>query len=251
MASLFDKDGSGTISLREFLISMALLLRGSPQEKLSFLFKSYDVDQSGELTVEEVELISSQMLHTYVSKGISVAGIEAEQVVKGFMHNLDANGDGVITEEEFVTEGLKNPKLIPLLVNHNLDLGDAASGTFKLLQAARSGKADRVRTLLKEVGVDSLGDQGETALYLAARKHLLVAQILIEHGANPNISHFSGQTPMHRAVLSGMTEMVDLLMSAGANVNTPNSLDGWTPFHCAVMSGKEKRRKASKWLKKN
>jgi ankyrin repeat protein len=93
-----------------------------------------------------------------------------------------------------VTEGLKNPKLIPLLVNHNWELGEGESSVFKMLQAARTGKVDRVRTLLKEVKVDAVGDQGETALYLAARKHLVVAQVLIEHGADPNLlSHFSGQ----------------------------------------------------------
>jgi len=34
-----------------------------------------------------------------------------------------------------------------------------------------------------------------------------------------------------------MTEMVDLLLNAGADVNQPSALDGWTPFHFAVMSG--------------
>jgi len=50
------------------------------------------------------------------------------------------------------------------------------------------------------------------------------------------------KTAMHRAVQSGMVEMVFGLVGAGANVNAPNVLDGWTPFHCAVMGGKKKRK---------
>jgi Ca2+-binding EF-hand superfamily protein len=177
MAHLFDKDGSKTISLREFLVSMSVLLKGDPRDKLAFVFKTYDLDNSGSLTVEEVELLSAQMMSTYHSKGISTAGIEAEQVVSGFLRSLDSNGDGIITEEEFVTEGLKNPKLLPLLVSHNWELGDDTGKAYSLLQAARQGKVDRVKLLLKEVEVDTMGDSGETALYLAARKHLHVAEL--------------------------------------------------------------------------
>ncbi len=42
---------------------------------------------------------------------------------------------------------------------------------------------------------------------------------------------------MHRAVQSGMTDMVDLLVKAHADVNTANPMDGWTPFHVAVAGG--------------
>lgn len=48
---------------------------------------------------------------------------------------------------------------------------------------------------------------------------------------------FSFKGPIHRAVQSGMTEMVDLLLNAGADVNQRSPLDGWTPFHFAVMAG--------------
>jgi hypothetical protein len=45
--------------------------------------------------VEEVELMSSQMLQTYVSKGISVQGIEAEQVVSGFLLSLGSKEESL------------------------------------------------------------------------------------------------------------------------------------------------------------
>jgi ankyrin repeat protein len=45
------------------------------------------------------------------------------------------------------------------------------------------------------------------------------------------------KTAMNRAVQSGMIEMVDLLVGAKGDINLANSVDGWTPFHCAVMDG--------------
>ena len=41
---LFDKDGSGSISLRELMDGLTLLTNGSEIDKLHFLFQVYDVD---------------------------------------------------------------------------------------------------------------------------------------------------------------------------------------------------------------
>ena len=41
---LFDKDSSGSISLRELMDGLTLLTNGSEVDKLHFLFQVYDVD---------------------------------------------------------------------------------------------------------------------------------------------------------------------------------------------------------------
>lgn len=41
---LFDKDSSGSISLRELMDGLTLLTNGSEVDKLRFLFQVYDVD---------------------------------------------------------------------------------------------------------------------------------------------------------------------------------------------------------------
>lgn len=41
---LFDKDNSGTISLKELMDGLSLLTNGSELDKLNFLFQVYDVD---------------------------------------------------------------------------------------------------------------------------------------------------------------------------------------------------------------
>lgn len=42
--TLFDSDGSGTITLQELLEALTLLIHGNPMDKLKFLFQVYDVD---------------------------------------------------------------------------------------------------------------------------------------------------------------------------------------------------------------
>lgn len=43
---IFDKDNSGSISLQEFLDAMHQFAGQSPEDKIKFLFKVYDLDGS-------------------------------------------------------------------------------------------------------------------------------------------------------------------------------------------------------------
>lgn len=44
MFQIFDKDNSGSISLQEFLDAMHQFAGQSPDDKIKFLFKVYDLD---------------------------------------------------------------------------------------------------------------------------------------------------------------------------------------------------------------
>jgi hypothetical protein len=56
---------------------------------------------------------------------------------------------------------------------------------------------------------------------------------------NPNLvlsSDNEGVTQLHKAVLSGHRDVVELLLAKGSNVNATN-LFGWTPLHAAANAG--------------
>jgi len=55
-------------------------------------------------------------------------------------------------------------------------------------------------------------------------------QLLLQHGANPNIPGGSGQnqTPLHDAAYLNKSSIVELLLTHGADVNARNA-DGKTP----------------------
>jgi hypothetical protein len=117
-----------------------------------------------------------------------------------------------------------------------------------LHHAAFEGHVELIHVLVSEEGADidrtTLG--GETALHKAVQgKQLLAVQALLQLGANPNVRSGlegcprgkqpgMGWTPLFRASLLGLTDMVRMLVAFGAEV-TPVSTVGWTPLHYAAL----------------
>jgi ankyrin repeat protein len=71
-------------------------------------------------------------------------------------------------------------------------------------------------------------------LYWACeKKDPEVAKILIDHGANLEITELYGFTPLHLSSFMGNMEIAVCLLSAGAKVNSRNK-SGATPLHLAA-----------------
>ncbi|HVM63144.1 MAG TPA: ankyrin repeat domain-containing protein [Verrucomicrobiae bacterium] len=63
-----------------------------------------------------------------------------------------------------------------------------------------------------------------------------IAEILLTHGADPNAKDLINQTPLHAAVVSGMTDIAELLIAHGADVNV-RDVAGGTPLRLAETAG--------------
>ena len=63
-----------------------------------------------------------------------------------------------------------------------------------------------------------------------------VVRLLLENGANPNVQHNEGGTPLHAASSRGNLELVRLLLKYGADVELQNAY-GRTPFQIASENG--------------
>ncbi len=64
------------------------------------------------------------------------------------------------------------------------------------------------------------------------------AQTLFEFGANPNAKDNNGDTPLHLVSKSGATDMIDVLLDAGANINEKSAQESMTPLHLAFAAGR-------------
>lgn len=51
----FDKDRSGQVDFKEFLSAINIMSNGTPEQKLEWAFRMYDIDGSG--TIEEEEMV--------------------------------------------------------------------------------------------------------------------------------------------------------------------------------------------------
>ncbi|XP_010871084.1 cyclin-dependent kinase 4 inhibitor D [Esox lucius] len=107
-----------------------------------------------------------------------------------------------------------------------------------LTTAAAKGNTDEVRKILEEcrVPADTVNEFGKTALQVMMMGNSNVACLLLEHGANPNITDKRGISPAHDAAHTGFLDTLQVLVEFGASVNTADH-SGSLPIHVAVREG--------------
>mmetsp|Transcript_3663 Transcript_3663/g.6413 ORF Transcript_3663/g.6413 Transcript_3663/m.6413 type:complete len:555 (-) Transcript_3663:1416-3080(-) len=76
---------------------------------------------------------------------------------------------------------------------------------------------------------------GITALQIAASQgHNRIVQMLLAHGANPNLSGKTGRTPLALAAINNRAETISILLEANADINARN-VNGYTPLMEVAM----------------
>ncbi|EHH27438.1 NADPH oxidase 5 [Macaca mulatta] len=127
--ALFDSDRSGTITLQELQEALALLIHGSPMDKLKFLFQVYDIDVcawqgasagtesgagagshaassplrtgSGSIDPDELRTVLQSCLR---ESTISLPDEKLDQLTLALFESADTDGNGAITFEELRDE---------------------------------------------------------------------------------------------------------------------------------------------------
>jgi ankyrin repeat protein len=111
-----------------------------------------------------------------------------------------------------------------------------------IFHAAKQGSVQDVGYFLEEKNIDvniieKSGD-GFTPLHWASTNaNIEVVEFLVSKGANVNAKDNQWLTPLHWAALIGLRsiEIARFLVSKGADVNAKCN-DGMTPLHCAVVN---------------
>jgi ankyrin repeat protein len=106
---------------------------------------------------------------------------------------------------------------------------------LRLVDAAKSGDKETVRSLLKQhVNVNAPEGDGATALSWAAyQDDLETADLLIAAGANVNAANDYADTPLMLACVNGSEGMVNKLLKAGANPNAATWTGETVLMQCA------------------
>ncbi|KAK0754622.1 ankyrin repeat-containing domain protein [Schizothecium vesticola] len=159
------------------------------------------------------------------------------------------------------------------VVRRLLDAGGDPNGTRRgrpmLLVAASSATCLGALKALLEKGADpNIQDvtSGTTALHQYRRvgrapSSPATAEVLLRHGASPDLADREGETPVHAiafagtledlklylnyccdvdAALRGYVDAVELLLNYSLDVNSANN-NGWMPLVCALMPTSRKR----------
>jgi uncharacterized protein len=118
----------------------------------------------------------------------------------------------------------------------------SGDGFTALHFAAFFGRPDAASLLIERgAEVDALGRgwMTGTALHSAvSRLHSDVVRILLEAGANPNVRQSAGWTPLHAAAMDGDLTSVELLLASGADPTATND-EGRSVVDLANESGDE------------
>jgi 26S proteasome non-ATPase regulatory subunit 10 len=113
------------------------------------------------------------------------------------------------------------------------------SGWTPLMISASVPENDRVLNLLLSKGADvnAKNSSGNTALhFVASKKNLETAKILIENKASTRVRDRRGQYPIHRAAATGSVPMVLLFLRNRSPLNATDN-EGFTPLHHAIAEG--------------
>jgi len=110
----FDTNNDGSIQFDEFIRGMSIMTRGTPEEKLEFAFRLYDLDNDGFITkVEMVKIVTA--LYRMLGDLVSLQGEEYDSPVKlvdKIFKEMDANKDGMISLQEYKTGAQKDPAIV-------------------------------------------------------------------------------------------------------------------------------------------
>jgi len=98
---LYDFNHDGTITWKEYICVIALIMAGSVQEKIRLIFNCFDDDGNGVLSKDEFLKAAKRFSDT--DKNVSAF---SEKVFKA----CDANGDGEVSYKEFANWVIANPE---------------------------------------------------------------------------------------------------------------------------------------------
>ncbi|XP_050535187.1 NADPH oxidase 5 isoform X2 [Daktulosphaira vitifoliae] len=106
---IFDKDNSGTISLHEFLDAMHQFAGQSPDDKIRFLFKVYDLDGDGLIQHRELQHVMRACME---ENGMRFSEDQVEDLTMALFEDADSESRGAITYEALKNQLQKHNGLL-------------------------------------------------------------------------------------------------------------------------------------------
>lgn len=135
-----------------------------------------------------------------------------------------------LQQHQSVLHSTTSDRMLRLLLENGAPIdGLNEDGVTYLQVAIENGDEDIVQLLIERgANVNVTDEYGATPLMQVESLDLM--RLLIERGANVNAADKEGQTALHRVVFEpGKFELAELLIAQGANVNARDN-DGYTPL---------------------
>ncbi|XP_060064891.1 NADPH oxidase 5-like [Ylistrum balloti] len=107
--ALFDQDRSGSIELHELMDGLRMLTKGTPAQKLRFLFDVYDVDGSGTIDRDELKTV---LMSCTEESSLSISEENMDALTDILFDSADEDNSGAISFDELKAELEKHPGVL-------------------------------------------------------------------------------------------------------------------------------------------
>jgi len=113
---VFDHDKNGSIDFKEFMCALSVASRGKTDEKLSWSFRLYDINNDGFISKEEM-LNVIEAIYKMVGDAVKLPVDEdtPEKRLNKIFNLMDKNHDGRLSIDEFRDGSLKDPNIMQAL----------------------------------------------------------------------------------------------------------------------------------------
>ncbi|XP_023331293.1 neuronal calcium sensor 2 isoform X1 [Eurytemora carolleeae] len=112
--SVLDGDHNGYLDFKEFQQAIDLVGARLPDDRLRWSFKLYDEDNSGSVQLAEMEKVMECVYNMFEGMGQRPSG-DPKIRAKEIFEKIDINGDGELTENEFVRGCSEDKEMMTLL----------------------------------------------------------------------------------------------------------------------------------------
>jgi len=117
---LFDTNNDGSIDFTEFMLVFLIFSDGSPEEVLTRIFRVFDVNSDGFITKKELQKLLKDM-HGLI-KADDADKATDEMIATTTLTEMDENGDGRITLEEYIKACLEKEEFSKMLTLKIIDI---------------------------------------------------------------------------------------------------------------------------------
>ena len=117
---MYDANQDGSIDFKEFMVIFYVMSEGSEEEVLKGIFRAFDTDGNGSLTLEEIKRLVKSIYRLLKKDD---PNLESEKfIADSTFAECDKDGDGKVTREEFIASCLDKGAFTTLLTMKIVDI---------------------------------------------------------------------------------------------------------------------------------
>merc|ERR1711909_17429 len=117
---IYDSNNDGYIDFIEFMLIFHIMSDGTPEEVLGQIFRVFDVNSDGSINKKEMTRLIKDMYG--LIKAEDPDAQSQALIAKSAFSKMDADGDGKITTEEFISACLSQDELSRMLAVKVIDI---------------------------------------------------------------------------------------------------------------------------------